>query len=156
MTEYISENNQHILWNAIQRVQVFHETIRKTDQSVWFKNVIRRFYMENKDRILSATELKELNRATISYMVQILQPAPETKPKFKEDLTDGVIENMGELLQQQMKQRELDVMNPNNIMDQIALLKLEIKNLSETVKSLSVEFLSIKKSISVPELEETA
>jgi hypothetical protein len=150
MSEYISENNQHILWNALQRVQVFHDTIRKSDQSAWFRDVIGRFYIENKHRILTASDLKELNRSTISYMVKTLQPVPENKPKFKEDLTDGVIENMDELLQQQMKQRELDVMNP------IAELKLEIRALSETVKTLSVELANLKKSLSVPESQETA
>ncbi len=143
MSEYISENNQYILWNAIQRVQLFHETIHSTMQSTWFKDIIGTIYMKNKHRILTATELKDLNRSTISHMVKTLQPAPQTEP------IDGVIENMGELLQQQLKQREL---YPTNI---IAELKLEIKTLSETVKFISDELASLKKTISVPELEET-
>ena len=64
---------------------------------------------------------------------------------------------MGELLQQQLKQRELDTMNPNNLMEQVASLKLEIKTLFENVKTLNVELLDIKQklSVSVTEAQET-
>ena len=134
MSEYISENNQHILWNAIQRVKLFHETIHSTRQSAWFKDIIGTIYMKNKHRVLTATELKELNRSTISHMVKTLQPAPQTEP----------IENMGELQREREREREKEL----DIMDQIAELKLEIKTLSETVKTLGIELTSIKKSLS--------
>jgi hypothetical protein len=157
MTEYISEQNQHILWNAIQRIQLLHETIRSSEQSAWFKEIVGMFYMQNRHRTLNVAEVKELNKTTIHYMIKTLSQMKSpilkvnpSEPKFKEDLTDGVIENMDELLQQQMKERELDVMNP------IAELKLEIRTLSETVKTLSVELANLKKSISVPESQETA
>jgi hypothetical protein len=157
MTEYISEQNQHILWNAIQRIQLLHETIRSSEQSAWFKEIVGMFYMQNRHRTLNVAEVKELNKATIHHMIKTLSQMKspilkvnQSEPKFKEDLTDGVIENMDELLQQQMKQRELDVMNP------IAELRLEIHALSETVKTLSVELAKLKKSFSVPESQETA
>lgn len=157
MDEYISERNQRVLWNTIQRVQLLHERIPTTHQQAWFRRIIGKLYQENQ---ASAIQLKELNKITIRYMIQTLKSTGDrdrdrdnendnekriqTGPKFSED-KDDVIENMSDLLQQQMKQRELDVMT--NPMEHIAELKLEMKNLSEKVRQLSDE-LSIIKSAS--------
>ena len=174
MTEFISETNQRILWNTIQNVQILHQTIHESQQQEWFRDIIGMFYQRNANRRLTTSDLKELNKSVIGFMIQSLKPTPTplpsprsvdhtydtptpAEPKFKEDITDGVIENMGELLQQQLKQRELDTMNPNNLMEQVASLKLEIKTLFENVKTLNVELLDIKQklSVSVTEAQET-
>jgi hypothetical protein len=175
MAEFISENNQRILWNTIQNVAILHQTIHESQQQEWFRDIIGVFYQRNANRRLNAADLKELNKSAIGYMIQTLKPTPTplpsprsvdhiydtptpAEPKFKEDISDGVIENMGELLQQQLKQRELDTMNPNNLMEQVASLKLEIKTLSENVKALNLELQDIKQklSVSVTEAQETA
>ena len=76
------------------------------------------------------------------------------EPNFKEPLGDGVIENMEELLQQQLKQRELDIRAPiqveNNIRTPIQVennIRKEVDDLYRIVKSLQDEIAQIKKSL---------
>ena len=174
MSEFINNTNQQLLWNTIQRVQLLHDTIDSSRQTQWFRDIIGLFYKQNINKILNTYELIELNKNTISYMIQSLKPKSNsertykepdpytmknnihvTEPKFKEDMTDNVIENMSELLEQQLKQRELDVINPNNLLEQVAEFRLELKTLSENVKSLTAELLDIKARLSIAEAHKT-
>ena len=154
MSDFISEENQRLLWNTIQSVPIVQQTIHKSQQQAWFREIIGIFYQKNANARLTPSELKDINKATIAYMIQSLKPSPTpAEPKFKEDITDGVIENMGELLQQQLKQRELDIINPNNLLEQVAGLKLEIKTLFENVKAITVELRDIKQKLSISSAE---
>jgi hypothetical protein len=165
MTSYISVENQTMLWSTIQKIQLLHEKIPTNQQQEWFKNILGMFYQENMN---VKYDLRQLNKETISYMINTLKQNPDRQlqqdydkmikkelppePNFKEPLGDGVIENMEELLQQQMKQRELDVHAPFPIENNI---RKEVDELHKIVKSLQDEIAQIKKSL-VTEPKEVA
>lgn len=176
MTSYISIDNQTMLWSTIQKIQLLHEKIPTNQQQEWFKNILGMFYQQNMN---VNYDLRQLNKDTISYMINLLKQNTEKQesytrqfvdrqqdydkmikkdlppePNFKEPLGDGVIENMEELLQQQLKQRELDVHAPfpieNNIRAPITVennIRKEIDELHKIVKSLQDEIAQIKKSL---------
>lgn len=174
MALYIHEGNQRILWYTIKSLPMFTRNIADEEKTIWFKKIIGYMYEKNKHRKLTNSQLQELNKDTISYMIKELQiiqhnrpniesnftnnlqlsnlnalskPNPfiepstsyrmESKsesyskqfmerqkeyedmnrkiepprPVFQEQLEDGAIENMEELVKLHMKQRELDIEN---------------------------------------------
>lgn len=141
MSSYISVENQTILWNTIQKVQLLHEQIPPYQQQDWFKQILSMFYQKIQN---TSYDLRQLNKETIGYMISTLKPQPEIietkpssklgEPKFGEPISDTAIENMDELLKQQMKQRELDVVpfQPS----EIAEMRRAIKQLQEDVALL--------------------
>lgn len=141
MASYVSVENQTLLWNTIQKVQLLHEQIPPYQQQDWFKQILGMFYQKIQN---TSYDLRQLNKETIGYMISALKPQPETietkpspklgEPKFGEPISDTAIENMEELLQQQMKQRELDVVpfQPS----EIAEMRRAIKQLQEDVAQL--------------------
>jgi hypothetical protein len=141
MSSYISVENQTILWNTIQKVQLLHEQIPPYQQQDWFKQILGMFYQKIQN---TSYDLRQLNKETIGYMISTLKPQPEIietkpssklgEPKFGEPISDTAIENMDELLKQQMKQRELDVVpfQPS----EIAEMRRAIKQLQEDVALL--------------------
>lgn len=73
---YIHPENQTLLWNIIQKSTAF--TNLGPNQRSWFKNIIQMFY----DRPHEANvTVQQLNRATITYMVDALKPKEPGSPK---------------------------------------------------------------------------
>jgi uncharacterized protein involved in copper resistance len=128
-----------MLWNTIQKVQLLHEQIPVYQQQDWFKQILSMFYQKIQN---TSYDLRQLNKETIGYMISTLKPQTQTTPtneskpntKLGEPISDTAIENMDELLQQQMKQRELDVVpfQPS----EIAEMRRAIKKLQEDVAQL--------------------
>jgi hypothetical protein len=151
---YISVENQTLLWNTIQKVGILHETIPASYQADWFREIVSMYYNEYKNR---SYDLKQLNKETIGHMINSLRskPTPDydkatqrhdydkaapPEPNFKEQVNDGVIENMEELLQQQIRQRELDLSRPQ---DDLAELRRMVKKLQEELEQLKLKVASI-------------
>jgi len=82
MSLYILPENQKLIWESINKIPVFQSFTG--DQEEWFREIIQQFYESNKFKLLSVQELQQLNRDTISYMIQALkdfsavQPAPSS------------------------------------------------------------------------------
>jgi hypothetical protein len=139
MSLYIHPENQTLLWNTIQKNPKFHQiTINKQE---WFSSIIKSFY----EKIqylppLTPQDLLQINRQTISYMMEQINALSVDRPKFAESkkvvtdfnarqqeyesslkpkvppiadfsekINDDAIQNMDELLQQQIRQRDYDV-----------------------------------------------
>ena len=70
---YIHPENQKLLWNTIQKTPIFNNL--GSQQTQWFKSVIQHFYEEypNAKTIKTKDELQNINRATISFMVNSLK-----------------------------------------------------------------------------------
>lgn len=142
---YISSENQTLLWNTIQKVGMLHETIPASYQADWFREIVSMYYNEYKNR---SYDLKQLNKETIGHMINSLRSKPRPdydtaappEPNFKEQVSDGVIENMDELLQQQIRQRELDLSRPQ---DDLAELRRTVKKLQEELEQLKLKVASI-------------
>ena len=73
MSQYINPSNQTILWNVLQKLQLFQMVIPKDEQEMWFKQIIGIFYKQNKQLKFNSLELQALNKKTIEYMVELLK-----------------------------------------------------------------------------------
>jgi nitrogen regulatory protein PII-like uncharacterized protein len=75
MALFIHTENQGLLWNIISNMEitksVFVEGSPK--KALWFKNIIEEFYIKNYGRNLTVSDLREVNRSVISYMVDNLK-----------------------------------------------------------------------------------
>jgi len=139
MSLYIHHENQTLLWNTLQKNPKFQNlTINKQE---WFSNIIKAFY-ENIQYLppLTPQDLLQINRQTITYMMEEINTLLNDRPKFTESkkvvsdfnmrqqeyeaslkpkvppiadfsekINDDAIQNMDELLQQQIRQRDYDV-----------------------------------------------
>ena len=137
MALFISHENQHLLWNTIQNVPLFSQTIPFELQSQWFRDIIGKFYQENSHVNLTQYDLQNLNKNFISHMINILkiqaaqqqntynnfvepqnnsvkniEEKYEDKPniEFKiEGEKDTPIENINELIEKQERERQNDM-----------------------------------------------
>ena len=91
---YIQQNNQNLLWKIInntpQMIQFFHNS-SPGDKEKWFQNVIRHVYNSHSSN--GNVSLRDLNKITIDFMLEMLQkaqqpslrsvetPSLQTKPK---------------------------------------------------------------------------
>lgn len=139
MSLYIHPENQTLLWNTLHKNPKFqHLTINRQE---WFSGIIKAFY----EKIqylppLTTQDLMQINRQTISYMMEEINALMNDRPKFTESkkvvsdfttrqqeyesalkpklppiadfsekISDDVIQNMDELIQQQIRQRDYDI-----------------------------------------------
>ena len=72
MSNFITYENQTLLWNTITNVPLFNK-IPHQDKANWIKNIIGNIHQQNENRYLSYQQLHDLNKYTISYMINILK-----------------------------------------------------------------------------------
>jgi len=72
MTQYISTENQTILWKTIQRCPQF-QNVTTINKEMWFSNIIGIFYEKYKHETFNTQTLKQLNQQTITYMIEDLK-----------------------------------------------------------------------------------
>ena len=80
MSSFVTPENQKLIWDIIQRNPLvssyfaLHKNIRKEE---WFRSIIERFYTQNIDTNLTEHQLHELNKTTISFMIQSIYQVNE-------------------------------------------------------------------------------
>lgn len=74
MSLYIHAENQAILWQILQTVPAL-QTFQCSDKPTWFRSIVSNFYEANKFKSFSSSELQQMNRDTIAYMVRELNQA---------------------------------------------------------------------------------
>ena len=165
MALFISHENQHLLWNTIQNVPLFSQTIPFELQSQWFRDIIGKFYQENSHLNLTHYDLQNLNKKFILHMINVLKiqavqhqnpynnfVQPENnilknieekyqdKPniEFKiEGEKDTPIENINELIERQERERQNDMkIIVNNSMEK-ELSEKKISELESKVTELT-------------------
>lgn len=77
MNNYIHPENQKILWNTINKVQTFSQLLTPQKEEL-FKSVISLFYEKYKHAKLNNEQLKQLNKDTISIIIQHLKTSTST------------------------------------------------------------------------------
>ena len=71
--QYISKENQTLLWKTIQRSPQFVNNTVSINREKWFSNIIRQFYETISSPKMSIAELKAMNQQTIAYMLNNLK-----------------------------------------------------------------------------------
>jgi hypothetical protein len=82
MSEYVTNENQQLLWNVINKNPIVNEFFSNNQykKDEWFKSIIQMFYNQNRGRVLNKTDLLMLNKTTISYMIQNIKEITTQKP----------------------------------------------------------------------------
>jgi hypothetical protein len=73
MALYVVKENQELLWNVINNnafVQQYFTKVGPEKKHEWFRNKIENFYEQNKHNQLTVSDLHNINRSTIAYMIE--------------------------------------------------------------------------------------
>lgn len=148
MSLYINPDNQTLLWTIIhknQPAQHFFQKISPAQKENWFKSIIQHIYNQNKSRTLTIPELQQLNRDTLSYMLNNIreQETPTTTIKNTPQAVplSSVAENKQTLINQQfsVRQKEYELMNekkaPENINFSDSIADQPISNMDELIRT---------------------
>jgi len=75
MSLYILNENQKLIWDSMNKIPQFQTFGRDVpgQREDWFRDIIQKFYESNKFKLLSVSELQQLNRDTVAYMIQELK-----------------------------------------------------------------------------------
>lgn len=75
MSLYILNENQKLIWDSMNKIPQFQRLGKDVpgQREDWFRDIIQKFYESNKFKLLSVSELQQLNRDTVSYMIQELK-----------------------------------------------------------------------------------
>lgn len=72
MSLFVTPQNQKLLWDIIQTnslVNSYFSTQRSITKEQWFRSIIEQFYIPYKGVSLTNQQLHEINKTTISYMI---------------------------------------------------------------------------------------
>jgi len=82
MSQYVTPENQKLLWNVISKNPIVNDFFLNNPykKDEWFKSIIQMFYDQNAGRLLNQTDLLMLNKTTITYMIQNVKESTKQKP----------------------------------------------------------------------------
>lgn len=93
MSAFINQKNQQILWDIIQKKEVFHKVLTDEQKPIWFKQVIGMFYHQYMISFgLRSSDITPVSRG--SEMWNIGSATSPVLIKELENLNKGVIEYM--------------------------------------------------------------
>ena len=73
MSSFVTPENQKLMWDIIctnPLVNTYFSVQRSTTKEEWFRSIIERFYTQNKNIQLTNTQLHDLNKTVIRFMIQ--------------------------------------------------------------------------------------
>lgn len=87
MSAFVHPENQKIIWNIVnsnQYVNAYFNANKNVSKESWFRGIIEKFYSQHQDKNLSMPELNQLNKDTLSFMIQSIH---NTAPVFQNNPT---------------------------------------------------------------------
>ena len=149
MSLLVHPENQQLIWditNNNQFVVQFFQSNTHIKKEQWFRAVMEHFYNTYKGRQIDKTELNQLNKEVLTYMIQSLQnmaprPKPEPEPAlpaYTNIPTPPIPENnREELYRQQFLQKQQ-----------------EYKSLLDKSKPAALDFREKEKDVAISNMEE--
>jgi hypothetical protein len=149
MSLLVHPENQQLIWditNNNQFVVQFFQSNTHIKKEQWFRAVMEHFYNTYKGKQIDKTELNQLNKEVLTYMIQSLQNmAPRLKPEPESALptytnipTPPIPENnREELYRQQFLQKQQ-----------------EYKSLLDKSKPAALDFREKEKDVAISNMEE--
>jgi hypothetical protein len=150
MSLLVHPENQQLIWditNNNQFVVQFFQTNAHIKKEQWFRAVMEHFYNTYKGKQIDKTELNQLNKEVLTYMIQSLQnmaprkpePEPEpARPTYANIPTPPIPENnREELYRQQFMQKQQ-----------------EYKSLLDKSKPAALDFREKDKDVAISNMEE--
>jgi len=81
MSAFVTPDNQKVIWNIIQTnpiINTYFNDNQTVSKERWFRSIIEKFYIQHQDKQLTSTQLHELNKSVLSFMIQsIYQVTPQ-------------------------------------------------------------------------------
>lgn len=103
MSAFVHPENQKIIWNIVNSnryVNAYFNTNKNISKETWFRDIIEKFYSQHQYKNLSMSELNQLNKETLSFMIQsIHNTGPASQNNFiqkSEIITPPLVENTRE------------------------------------------------------------
>jgi hypothetical protein len=154
MALFIHNKNQELLWNVINKTQIFQLVFsysKNNEPELWFRAHIQQYYQKIQNKILSVEELNSCNHEMVAIMMNNLKSFSENNgnaalqqnhqpPQQVVQQLPHTVENKQELYSRQFneRQKEYELMNTkptppvpdinNNIKDEA------ISNMDELIK----------------------
>ena len=154
MLLFIHNKNQELLWNVINKTQIFQLVFsysKNNEPELWFRAHIQQYYQKIQNKILSVEELNSCNHEMVAIMMNNLKSFSENNgntalqqnhqpPQQMVQQLPHTVENKQELYSRQFneRQKEYELMNTkptppvpdinNNIKDEA------ISNMDELIK----------------------
>jgi len=154
MALFIHNKNQELLWNVINKTQIFQLVFaysRNNEPELWFRAHIQQYYQKIQNKILSVEDLNSCNHEIVAIMMNNLKSFSENNgntalqqhqqmPQPVSQQLPHTVENKQELYSRQFneRQKEYELMNTkpqppvpdinNNIKDEA------ISNMDELIK----------------------
>jgi hypothetical protein len=154
MALFIHNKNQELLWNVINKTQIFQLVFsysKNNEPELWFRAHIQQYYQKIQNKILSVEELNSCNHEMVAIMMNNLKSFSENNgnavlqqnhqpPQQMVQQLPHTVENKQELYSRQFneRQKEYELMNTkptppipdinNNIKDEA------ISNMDELIK----------------------
>jgi hypothetical protein len=151
MSLLVHPENQQLIWDITNNnpfVVQFFQTNTHIKKEQWFRAIMEHFYNTYKGRQIDKTELNQLNKEVLAYMIQSLQnmaprPKPEPEPEparptYTNIPTPPIPENnREELYRQQFMQKQQ-----------------EYKSLLDKSKPAALDFREKEKDVAISNMEE--
>lgn len=83
MSLYIHQENQKLLWESMNQHPLFQDygNNEPEKKEQWFRSIIEKFYESNRFKLLSLKEVQQLNRETVTYMIEDLKKQCQNEKK---------------------------------------------------------------------------
>lgn len=151
MSLLVHPENQQLIWDITNNnpfVVQFFQSNTHIKKEQWFRSIMEHFYNTYKGRQIDKSELNQLNREVLTYMIQSLQnmaPRPKPEPEQEPALptyanipTPPIPENnREELYRQQFMQKQQ-----------------EYKSLLDKSKPAALDFREKEKDVAISNMEE--
>jgi len=110
MSLYVTEENQTLLWNIINKNALVsdHFNSNPTRKQDWFRSIIQAFYEQNRNRAIDTQTLLLLNKETISYMVQTIRDYNKTNTPQNYLKSYSITENKVEKIGNQYAEKQTE------------------------------------------------
>lgn len=122
-TTFLSSTNVMTIVNILSKIPIFTEHIEQRHQNHWVESQMKLIYEHNEEYAKEA-KLLDFNKHAISILINILKQLknqPKEETKTFETVEDTAITNLNELVEQQRRNRDLEILSPRPTLDVIEL-----------------------------------
>tara|TARA_Y100000389_G_C17455666_1_gene517985 strand:- start:633 stop:1388 length:756 start_codon:yes stop_codon:yes gene_type:complete len=139
MKLYINPENQKLLWTIInqhQFINSYWQNYSLHDKSLWFKEIIQYVYDNNKNTINNYSNLTELNKQTLNYMIDDIKKRLNSISNDSINTPKESVNNRSEYIQNQynLRQQNYEDMNKKDLPEQ---LDFTVQNDDEAITDIN-------------------
>jgi hypothetical protein len=155
MSLFVTHENQKLLWQIInnnEMINRYFESNPYVNRENWFKTIIQKFYEKNRFRLLSQTQLYELNKEVLAYISKSIkeqaQPKIQTPPQEDTNflkpysVTESKVEKIGNRYAEKQNEYNslFDRKKPEDIDFREKNEDKPLANMDELIKNTNIKY----------------